>query len=130
MQFTRRERDCIEKVADAGSINLTKLSSALGIRAPTAYSLVKRLVRKQILEKDKNNLIILTSLGRKYAGDMAFRHRVLETLFAKNGVPLGEACRECRKIDFILSEETVIDIFNKLKKPSRCPHGKPIATSI
>mgnify|MGYP001626415290 CR=1 FL=1 len=117
MQFTRRERDCMEKVADAGSINLTKLSSALGIR-------------KQILEKDKNNLIILTSLGRKYAGDMAFRHRVLETLFAKNGVPLGEACRECRKIDFILSEETVIDIFNKLKKPSRCPHGKPIATSI
>ena len=130
MEFTRRERDCIEDIAYAKSTTLTNLSNALKVKAPTAYSLVQRLVKKQVIKRDENNLITLTKFGRKCASDIMFKHRVFETLLAKNGVPLDAACKECRKIDFILSDTVAMEIFSKLNAPSRCPHGKPIRASF
>jgi len=130
MELTRRERDCIEDIAYAKSTTLTKLSNALKVRAPTAYSLVQRLVKKQVIEKDENNLITLTKFGRKCASDIVFKHRILETLLAKNGVPLDAACKECRKIDFMLSDSIAMEIFSKLNSPSKCPHGRPIKAAF
>ena len=125
-KFTRRERDCLEQIRDEGSVKLVRLSKYLNVKPPTAYSIVQRLIGKGAVSRDKNNTIMLTALGEKNAESIIFRHRVLETLLTKNGVSVSDACTECKKLDFLISDKVAKELFIRLKEPKLCPHGKPI----
>ncbi|MGC8478876.1 MAG: metal-dependent transcriptional regulator [Candidatus Micrarchaeia archaeon] len=126
VKFTRRERDCLEEIRRAEEINLTRLSRVLNIKPPTTLALAQRLVKKGMVLRDKNNLFRLTEAGEKSFEKIIFRHRVLETLLANNGVSANDACRECKKMDFLVSDKVVKELFKKLHEPKDCPHGKPI----
>ena len=126
IKFTQRERDCLSIILTEKRITLKRLSSRLGVKPPTAHSLVGRLAGRGLVLKDENNAIGLTRLGTKNAEEMMFKHRVMETLLSKNGVRKDEACAECKKLDFLLSDKIAEEIFEKLNRPKFCPHGKPI----
>ncbi|MCL5100308.1 MAG: metal-dependent transcriptional regulator [Candidatus Marsarchaeota archaeon] len=126
MGITRREKDCLAVIADEGSIKLTRLSKRLGIKPSTAYMLVKRLAGAGMVKRSKDGLVEMTRLGMEEEDGIRFRHRVIETLLARNGVGVKEACSECNKLDFLISNKTAIKIFEKLREPGLCPHGKPI----
>ena len=129
IKFTRRERDCLEQIRDEGSVKLVRLSKDLNVRPPTAYSIVQRLIGKGAVLKDKNNTITLTAFGEKNAERIIFRHRVLETLLTNNGVSINDACTECKKLDFLISDRVANELFRRLKEPKLCPHGRPIRVS-
>ncbi len=129
MKITKRERDCLEIITNNGSIKLTRLSKTLGVKPSTAYILVKKLTKSGMVKRSIDGLIEATAAGRKEAEGIKFRHRVMETLLARNGVDLKEACSECDKLDFVISDRTAAEIFEKLHKPGVCPHGKPIRQS-
>ncbi len=126
MQFTRRERDCLEQVRKEGGITLVRLSKGLRIKPSTAHALVLRLVRKGAMSKDRNNVLRLTPTGERSVERIIFRHRVLEILLANNGVSADEACAECKKMDFLMSDKVANELFERLRRPKVCPHGNPI----
>ncbi len=126
MRFTKRERDCLIAMLDSNEIRLSRLSNMLGITAPTAYALAERLIKKNAIERDSNNLLRLTAIGKNEAKGILFRHRVLETLLVNNGTGIEEACEECKKIDYLLSPKLADELFESLHRPCTCPHGKKI----
>ncbi len=126
MRFTKRERDCLIAMLDSNEIRLSRLSGMLGIKAPTAYVIAERLIRKKAVEKDSNNLLRLTGFGINEAKGILFKHRVLETLLVSNGTGIDEACEECKKFDYLLSPKLADELFESLHRPCTCPHGKKI----
>ena len=126
IKFTRRERDCLEQINNEGRVTLVRLSKDLDVKSPTAHSIVKRLIEKGVVSRDKNNAIMLTTFGERNVARIIFRHRVLETLLARNGVNVNDACAECRKLDFLVSDKVANELFKKLREPRLCPHGLPI----
>ncbi|MGC8568120.1 MAG: metal-dependent transcriptional regulator [Candidatus Micrarchaeia archaeon] len=124
--ITKKERDCIFALKNAGGLSLTRLSRMLSIKPPTAYTLVERMISKNMVKKDANGTIVLTGKGEKEYKRIEFNHRVLETLMFNNGGNLKEACKECRKIDYLIDNKLARQIYNGLNSPCSCPHGKPI----
>ncbi|MEM0148496.1 MAG: metal-dependent transcriptional regulator [Candidatus Micrarchaeaceae archaeon] len=124
--ITKRERDCLMALYENGGLTLSRMSKKLSIKPPTAYELAKKLVSSNLIEKDENNVLRLTEKGAKKSEEIEFKHRVLETLMFNNGGDLEGACEECKKIDYMLDDRLAHEIYEGMKKPCICPHGKPI----
>ncbi|MGC8730470.1 MAG: metal-dependent transcriptional regulator [Candidatus Micrarchaeia archaeon] len=124
--ITKRERDCLMALYEGGELTLSRISGKLSIRPPTTHELVEKLIAYGLVERDENNVLHLTQEGRKEAGKIEFKHRVLETLIFKNGGNLEEACEECKKVDYMLDSQLAHELYVGLKRPCSCPHGKPI----
>ncbi len=129
LTFTRKERDCLVLIGENASsdfpLRLVEVANRLGIKAPTALNLVKRLVMKGLLLRE-HGMLALSSKGKEEYAKIIESHRVIETMMTRSGASLEDACRLSCYLDFIIDENTVDSIFNQLGKPESCPHGKKI----
>jgi DtxR family Mn-dependent transcriptional regulator len=127
--ITRKERDCIVAIGKHSDgpfpVRLVDLSHELGIKTPTTLNLVKRLNEKGLVIDDKG-MIVLTENGLGKFNEIQEIHRIIETLMVKYGVDLNRACAISQHIDFLMDHRSVDNIFEKLGKPSICPHGENI----
>lgn len=130
--ITRKERDCVIAIGKNSNgpfpVRLVDLSKNMGIKTPTALNLVKRLEEKGLVLDDKG-MIILTSAGESKFTEIQEIHRIIETLMVKYGVDISRACAISQHIDFLMDHGSVDTIFEKLGKPSICPHGQTIEQS-
>lgn len=128
MNLTAKERDCLLATLDLTQEfqpRLNQIAEKLGIKAPTALSLLRRLESKQLV-KELRGMVILTEAGKKACKNIVLAHRSLETLFCKMGIPLNHACKEARKIDYLIEPAYAKKLWTYIGKPKNCPHGKPI----
>lgn len=127
--LTRKERDCIVMIGDNSAsdfpLRLIEVANRMNIKSPTALNLVKRLVSKGMVNRERG-MLVLTSQGQEEYKKIMESHRVIETLIAKYGVDIEDACRLSCNLDFIIDQDAVDRIFDELGKPKACPHGKKI----
>ncbi len=128
---TKRERDCLvligEKSDSRFPMRLHEIAENMRVSAPTAFSVVKRLMFKGLADS-RDGMIMLTESGIETTKRILMVHRTYESLFCQSGVSEDVACLEASDIDFILPIENAKLVLKRIDSPSNCPHGKPIST--
>ena len=130
-KISKKERDYLVLIFEMTKefpVRVRDLAEATNVSEPTAYEYSVRLSQKGLVAM-KKGMLKLTQRGSEVVAEIIKAHRVLETLFFKNGVDAEESCAECSKIDYLLDGKTVEKLYTKLGKPQRCPHGRPVVVS-
>jgi len=105
----------------------SEIASDLGVSAPSATSMVKKLAGLGLVAHTPYHGVELTERGRRFALELTRHHRLLELyLVERLGVPVAEAHAEADRLEHALSEELEDRISHSLGHPTLDPHGDPI----
>jgi DtxR family Mn-dependent transcriptional regulator len=108
-------------------VTTSALAARMGVRAPSATSMTKRLAELGLVERAPYKGVALTELGRRRAIEMLRHHRLLEAYLADRlGLSLDEVHAEADRLEHVLSEELEAKIDAELGFPTHDPHGDPI----
>lgn len=103
------------------------LAEQLGVAAPSASAMVKRLQESGLVEHSGRGRVQLTDHGRGHALAVVRRHRLLETFLNRFlDVPWDEVHAEAELLEHALSARLEDRIDAALGHPDRDPHGDPI----
>jgi DtxR family transcriptional regulator, Mn-dependent transcriptional regulator len=105
----------------------SNLAEAVGVSAPSATGMVKRLAALGFVQHEPYRGVALTKNGRRVALEILRHHRLLERYLAEAlGVPLERVHEEADRLEHSLSEELEERIDALLGYPTHDPHGHPI----
>jgi DtxR family Mn-dependent transcriptional regulator len=105
----------------------TLIAEALGLSAPSATAMLKKLAERGLVERTPYRGVVLTESGRKLALEALRHHRLLERYLVETlGLSIAEAHAEADRLEHALSEDVEARIDAALGFPDRDPHGHPI----
>jgi DtxR family Mn-dependent transcriptional regulator len=103
------------------------LAARMGVSAPSATAMTKRLAELGLVERAPYRGVVLTDEGRLSALEVLRHHRLLERyLVDRLGLSLDEVHAEAELLEHALSEELEAKIDAELGFPTHDPHGDPI----
>ena len=111
-----------------GSAKTSAIAKCLDIAPPSVTEYLRNLSDKGLVVYEPYQGATLTEEGKKVAGTIKRKHRLLE-VFLTNTLHLSrervhdEACR----MEHTISDDTENALCQMLDAPERCPHGSPIA---
>jgi DtxR family Mn-dependent transcriptional regulator len=115
--------------ADGVAVTTQALASRLGVAAPSATSMVKKLASMHLVRHAPYRGVELTSGGERIALEVIRHHRLIETYLAEVlGVEWDKVHDEAERWEHVLSEEVEARMDAVLGGPTRDPHGAPIPT--
>jgi len=110
-----------------GAVSTSALAEAMGVAAPSATGMVKRLAGLKLVRHHPYRGVLLTKAGEKVALEVVRHHRLLELYLAEAlGYPWDKVHEEAERLEHVISEEFEEKIFQALGQPTRDPHGDPI----
>ncbi len=122
-----RDADYLTALArKGGKARLREICEALGVAKPTACLMLKKLSSCGLVRKE-GRLYILTDEGVKLAIHVLWRHAVTEWILVNAGVPKDEACRVARRIELLIPERVLKEVWERIGRPTICPCGKDFA---
>ena len=108
-------------------VSVLDLSKSLDIKMPTVNSMVKKLAAKQLVRYEKYKPLQLTDQGRRAAGLIIRKHRLVEMfLVEKMGFGWDEVHEVAEQLEHIRSPKLFQKIDEILNYPKTDPHGSPI----
>ncbi|HXG77546.1 MAG TPA: metal-dependent transcriptional regulator [Gaiellaceae bacterium] len=108
-------------------VTTSALAARMGVSAPSATAMTKRLAELGLVERAPYRGVALTEEGRRGALEVLRHHRLLERyLVDRLGLPLHEVHAEAELLEHALSEELEDRIDAELGYPTHDPHGDPI----
>ena len=108
-------------------VTTSALASRMGVSAPSATAMTKRLADLGLVERLPYKGVALTKTGRRGALEVLRHHRLLERyLVDRLGLSIDEVHAEADRLEHALSEELEAKIDEELGYPTRDPHGDPI----
>jgi DtxR family transcriptional regulator, Mn-dependent transcriptional regulator len=124
-------QDYLKEVYKLGSsgdlVTVTALARAVGVSAPSASAMLKKLAALDLLEHRPYKGVRLTAAGERVAVEVIRHHRLLELYLAETlGVHLDHVHDEADRLEHHLSEELEARIDESLGFPTHDPHGDPI----
>jgi DtxR family Mn-dependent transcriptional regulator len=103
------------------------LAQRMGVSAPSATAMTKRLDELGLVERVPHRGVALTDAGRRGALEVLRHHRLLERyLVDRLGLSLDQVHAEAELLEHALSEELEAKIDAELGFPTHDPHGDPI----
>ena len=127
--LSRRDYDCIESVfslsSDGWPARVKDVARMLDVTPPTAVGFLDKLIGEGFVEKGPSGYR-LTREGVKRLDEATRTHRLMETLLARNGISLEEACRIASSIGGTIGEADLEKLCENMSHPDTCPHGRPI----
>ena len=105
--------------------HLTWIADHLGIAAPSALEMLKKLEKEGLVIYKVRQGIELTDKGRKIARRIIRAHRLTEVLMKetlKTDIREETVCG----MEHHMDEEFMDALCTLLKHPTKCPHGHPI----
>jgi DtxR family Mn-dependent transcriptional regulator len=104
-----------------------EIAVRLGVSAPSASNMVKRLARQGLVRHDPYRAVYLTESGRAAAKAVVRRHRLLELYLNRTlGVDLSQVHDEAERLEHALSDSLERRLDELLGHPDTDPHGEPI----
>ena len=97
---------------DQGYVRSTDIAKKLNVTKPSVTYITKKLKEQNLIEMDKNNMIVLTETGEKIATEIFTRHKILTDFFVSIGVSKNQAQLDACQVEHAISKET----FNCIKK--------------
>jgi len=108
-------------------VTTSALATRVGVSAPSATAMTKRLDELGLVERVPHRGVALTDDGRRGALEVLRHHRLLERyLVDRLGLPLDAVHAEAELLEHALSEELEAKIDEELGFPTHDPHGDPI----
>ena len=101
------------------------VAGRMSVRPPTAVEFLDKLAEEGLVEKGPSGYR-LTGKGVDCYNEATRTHRLLETLFSRNGIPLEAACRMSSSIGDTVDEADLERLCANMSHPEKCPHGRPI----
>jgi DtxR family transcriptional regulator, Mn-dependent transcriptional regulator len=112
---------------EKGEVNVNELSKHLGIKMPTANSMMKKLAEKKLVIYESYKPLRLTEKGKKTAALIIRKHRLTEMfLVDKMGFGWEQVHTIAEQIEHIHSQEFFEKMDELLGYPKFDPHGSPI----
>jgi DtxR family Mn-dependent transcriptional regulator len=103
------------------------LATRMGVSAPSATAMTKRLAELGLVERAPYKGVALTETGKRGALEVLRHHRLLERyLVDRLGLKLEEVHAEAELLEHALTEELEAKIDAELGFPTHDPHGDPI----
>lgn len=113
--------------AEGERVTTSALASRMGVSAPSATAMTKRLADLGLVERAPYRGVELTQKGRLGALEVLRHHRLLERyLVDRLGLGLDEVHAEAELLEHALTEELEAKIDAELGFPTHDPHGDPI----
>ncbi len=108
-------------------VTTSALARRMGVSAPSATAMTKRLAELGLVERLPYRGVALTDTGRLGALEVLRHHRLLERyLVDRLGLSLDAVHAEAELLEHALSEELEAKIDAELGFPTHDPHGDPI----
>jgi DtxR family Mn-dependent transcriptional regulator len=108
-------------------VTTSALAHRMGVSAPSATAMTKRLAELGLVERLPYRGVELTETGQRGALEVLRHHRLLERyLVDRLGLGLDEVHAEAELLEHALSEELEARIDEELGFPTHDPHGDPI----
>jgi DtxR family transcriptional regulator, Mn-dependent transcriptional regulator len=108
-------------------VTTSALAGRMGVSAPSATAMTKRLAELGLVERSPYRGVALTDQGRAGALEVIRHHRLLERyLVDRLGLALDEVHAEAELLEHALSDELEAKIDAELGFPTHDPHGDPI----
>jgi DtxR family transcriptional regulator, Mn-dependent transcriptional regulator len=108
-------------------VTTSALARRMGVSAPSATAMTKRLDELGLVERLPYRGVALTDAGRLGALEVLRHHRLLERyLVDRLGLSLDAVHAEAELLEHALSEELEAKIDEELGFPTHDPHGDPI----
>lgn len=113
--------------ADEDSVTTQAVAARLGVAAPSATAMIKKLAGMKLVTHTPYRGVELTAAGEKIALEVIRHHRLIETYLAEVlGVAWDKVHDEAERWEHVLSEEVEAKMAEALNHPTRDPHGAPI----
>jgi DtxR family transcriptional regulator, Mn-dependent transcriptional regulator len=113
--------------ASGERVTTSALATHMGVSAPSATAMTKRLDELGLVERVPHRGVALTDAGRRGALEVVRHHRLLERyLVDRLGLSLDAVHAEAELLEHALSEELEAKIDEALGFPTHDPHGDPI----
>ena len=107
-----------------------RVAEMLGVSAPSASEMLKRLEGEGLIERGARKEALLTEKGRRAAEHAVRRHRIIERLLTDfMGYTPYEAHEQADAMGDSMNDDMVERISERLGRPDRCPHGWPVDPS-
>lgn len=104
-----------------------QLATALGITPGTATTMVKTLAESGLVKYEPYTGVALTRAGRRLAGLVLRRHRLVELFLVQvMGFRWDEVHEEAEQLEHVVSDRLIDRIDEMLGRPEVDPHGDPI----
>jgi DtxR family Mn-dependent transcriptional regulator len=117
----------VYRLGECGPVATQRLADELGVAAPSATNMAKRLHDLRLLNHAPYHGVTLTPEGRQAALDVVRRHRLLETYLAEAvGLSWDEVHDEAERLEHHLSGRLEARLDSLLGFPATDPHGDPI----
>jgi DtxR family Mn-dependent transcriptional regulator len=117
----------VYRLSHRGPVTTQRLADDLGVAAPSATNMAKRLHEMGLLTHEPYHGVTLTPEGQQAALDVIRRHRLLETYLAEAvGLGWDEVHDEAERLEHHLSERLEARLDSLLGFPATDPHGDPI----
>jgi DtxR family transcriptional regulator, Mn-dependent transcriptional regulator len=112
---------------DQGRATTSALAERVGVSAPSATAMLKKLAAIGLVKHEPYKGVQLTGAGEKAAKEVIRHHRLLEQYLSETlGLPIEEVHIEADRLEHALSEELEARIDASLGYPTHDPHGDPI----
>src|SRR5258708_2825262 len=117
-----------EYTPQSGTLPLaSRVAEMLGVSRASSGEMLKRLEADGLIERGARKEALLTAKGRERAEHVVRRHRIIERLLTDfMGYTAAEAHVHADELGDTFSDDMVERMWEKLGRPSRCPHGWPV----
>src|SRR4029450_4613825 len=131
MELTAAIQDYVREIyklqAEGGRATTTALAQSLGVSAPSATAMLKKLASLGLVEHRRYRGATLTPKGERVALEVIRHHRLrAQDPGGTRGPPPHAVPTEAALLEHALSEELEAQIDRSLGFPTRDPHGDPI----
>ena len=100
------------------------VAASMKVAPPTAVEFLDKMSEASMIEKGPSGYR-LSAKGMECYNVAMRTHRLLETLFSRNGLPLEVACKVSASIGNEIDEADLEKLCANLSHPDTCPHGRP-----
>jgi DtxR family Mn-dependent transcriptional regulator len=120
-------REIYKLQAETGSVRTTTLAKRMGVAAPSATAMVKKLASLGLADHRPYRGVRLTRAGERCALEVLRHHRLLELYLTQTlELSLDAVHAEADRLEHALSEALESRIDEALGSPTEDPHGDPI----
>ncbi|MHA8263258.1 metal-dependent transcriptional regulator [Lactobacillaceae bacterium Melli_B3] len=107
-----------------------RISIGLNIAAGSVTEMVNKMVEEGLVSHEPYSGVSLTPKGVKVAEELVRKHRIWETFLVDElGYDLPDVHNEAEVLEHVTSPKLLDALYEKLGRPSHCPHGGVIPTS-
>ncbi len=115
---------------DGGPARTEEIASAVGVSAPAASGMMKRLAARGSLRYERYAGVELTSQGERQALQVIRRHRLMERLLTDVlNLPWESVHDQACRLEHAVLPEMEAKLELALGGADTCPHGNPIPTA-